>query len=237
VPSLSDYFLLYCGLLAELSVVALAVFRRDVRRHLPLPLFMLASASGSVASLYCLRRFGISSGEYLYFFYYLDCAVALLLYGVVAWCYACIIAETGARPSTRWAAVALPLVLAGFGLAILDSNPSLLMSPAVIDLERNLYFVGLLLTWLIWPGAVRLREQRPRWILLVLSLGVFFSGHAACFSLRSLVPSWSFPRMLPPVLELLLPLAWILIFVCVPEEGRLPVRAVSAPEMRRTRLA
>lgn len=237
MPSLSDYFLFYCGILAELSVVALAVFRRDVRRHFPLPLFMLASFAGSIASLYFLQRFGFSSGEYLYSFYYLDCAVTILLYGVIAWFYACILAQSGARSITRRVAVALPLVLAGFGFAILQSNPSRLMSPAVIDLERNLYFVGLLLTWMIWPGAVRLREQRPRWILLVLSLGVFFSGHAACYSLRSLAPSWSFPRMLPPVLELLLPLAWILIFVYVPEEGRPPVRAVSAPGMRRTRLA
>jgi hypothetical protein len=237
MPSLWDYFLLCCGLFAELSVVVLAILRRDVRRYFPLALFMLASAAGSVALLYCLRRFGIASSEYAYLFYATDCAIVILLYGVVAWFYACIFARNGARWSTRLAGLAIMLLLGVIGFIFVRSNPARFLNSGVIDIERNLYFSGLLLTWFIWPASIRLREQRPRWILLVLSLGVFFSGHAACFSLQSLFPSWSLPRMLPAVLELLLPVAWTLTFLRVPEEGRPAVRAVPPPQISRARLA
>ncbi len=237
MPSLWDYFLLYSGIFAELSVVALAIMRRDVRKHFPLALFMLASASGSIASLYCLQHFGFASIEYLYFFYANDCAIIILLYGVVAWFYACIYADNGARRTTRLASLALMLLLAGIAFIFVRSDPSRFLSRAVIDIERNLYFSGLLLIWFIWPAVIRLQEQRPRWILLVLSLGVFFSGHAACFSLRSLFPSWSLPRVLPAVLELLLPVTWMLIFLRIPEEGRPAVPAAATSQMRRTRLA
>ncbi len=237
MPSLWDYFLLCCGIVAELSVVALVILRRDVRRYFPLALFMLASAAASIASLYWLRQYGIASKEYTYLFYATDCATVILLYGVVAWFYVCLFTENGARRSTRLAGLAIMLLLGAIGFTFVRSNPARFLNSGVIDIERNLYFSGLLLTWFIWPASIRKREQRPRWMLLVLSLGVFFSGHAACFSLRSLFPSWSLPRMLPPVIEFLLPVAWILTMLRVPEVGRPAVPAVPPPQISRARLA
>ncbi len=68
-----------------------------------------------------------------------------------------------------------------------------------MEISQNLYFVGLILTYVLWAALLKLRESRVRVIQIVLSLGMYFSINAATYALRNAYPNlrfvWAF---LPP---------------------------------------
>ncbi len=90
----------------------------------------------------------------------------------------------------------------------------------VVELSRNLYFVGVALTYLLWIAMVKIREARLRIIQLVLSLGVFFSASAAVYGLRYLFPNHAILKAIPPLLGCWLPISWAYTFSRVPEEAQ-----------------
>jgi ABC-type Na+ efflux pump permease subunit len=98
-------------------------------------------------------------------------------------------------------------------------------------MSQNLYFVGVVLTYILWGAILKLRETRTRVIQLVLSLGVYFSAFAGSYALRNLYPQMnSFLQYIPPALGCLLPLSWAYTFWRVPEEARIaPSRLAVVP--------
>jgi glucan phosphoethanolaminetransferase (alkaline phosphatase superfamily) len=100
-----------------------------------------------------------------------------------------------------------------------------------VELSQNLYFVGLVLTYLLWASIMKLRETRTRIIQMVLSLGVYFSLFAATYALRNLYPSISSVlQALPPLIACFLPAAWAYAFWKLPEEARtVPARLAAVP--------
>jgi len=48
----------------------------------------------------------------------------------------------------------------------------------VVELSQNLYFIGVLLTYLLWGAMMKMRENRTRLMQLVLTMGVYFSAFA-----------------------------------------------------------
>jgi len=91
----------------------------------------------------------------------------------------------------------------------------------VVELGQNLYFVGVVLTYVLWGAVMKLRETRMRLIQLVLSLGVYFSAYAALYALRNLFPDVAIFKFLVPIVGTWLPLAWAYTFTKVPENARL----------------
>jgi len=106
-----------------------------------------------------------------------------------------------------------------------------IMSRFVVELSQNLYFVGLVLTYVLWAAILKLRETRTQLIQIVLSLGVYLSLFAADYALRNLYPSQrSVLAFLVPVIGLFLPLTWAYAFWRLPEEARMaPARLAVAP--------
>jgi hypothetical protein len=90
------------------------------------------------------------------------------------------------------------------------------------ELSQNLYFVGLLLTYILWGAMLKLRETRALLVQLVLSLGVYFSASAASYAMSNLDPHFvSYLRYLMPAMGCLLPLSWAYAFWRVPDDARL----------------
>jgi hypothetical protein len=87
------------------------------------------------------------------------------------------------------------------------------------ELSQNLYFVGLILTYILWAAVVKLRELRAHVIQLVLSLGLYFSAFAASYAISNLRPGL-YPHMcyLVPIMGCLLPLSWAYTFWRVPQD-------------------
>ena len=59
----------------------------------------------------------------------------------------------------------------------------------IVEISQNLYFVGLVLTYILWAALLKLRESRVRVIQIVLSLGVYFSINAANYALHNAYPN------------------------------------------------
>lgn len=104
-----------------------------------------------------------------------------------------------------------------------DPNSDHMTSRVVVELGQNLYFVGVVLTYLLWGAVLKLHETRARLIQLVLALGIYFSADAAAYSLRNLFPvlEAGVLKWIPPLASIWLPLAWSYTFTLIPEEARL----------------
>jgi hypothetical protein len=130
----------------------------------------------------------------------------------------------------RMAAILLLSGTAVVSYLIVRQSSHLLVTRFAYELHQNLYFVGLVLTYLLWGVMLKLRESRTRVIQFVLSLGLLFSMFAANYALRNLYPnvSWLW-NALPPLIDCFLPLAWCYTFLKIPEEARLmPSRLAEA---------
>jgi hypothetical protein len=100
----------------------------------------------------------------------------------------------------------------------------------VYELSQNLYFVGLVLTYVLWGAILKLRETRTQLIQLVLSLGVYFSAFAATFALGNIFPNLQSVAYIAPLFGCMLPMAWAYAFVRLSHEARItPARLAVVP--------
>jgi hypothetical protein len=139
--------------------------------------------------------------------------------------------QMGVGKYVRWSSVLLLSGTALLSYLIVRRMPSHHLTVRfVVEMSQNIYFVGVVLTYLLWGVVIKLRETRTRLIQLVLALGIFFSSEAACYALRNLFPGLeqNFLRWVPPIAGTFLPLAWAYTFTKVPEEARLETARVSS---------
>jgi hypothetical protein len=218
-----DYALWSVGFLVEIAVVVCAVHRKALLRYLPLLFYMLCDAFVTLGLYYCLRNYGFDSRTYFYYYYYTESVLTILMFWVIITFYLQVFEEMGVSRQIQAAAVLLLAGTALFSYAVVHQNRSHLTSRLVVELNQNLYFVGVVLTYLLWGAILKLRETRTRLIQLVLALGVYFSATAGTYALRNLFPGLQpfVLRWVPPLVGLWLPLAWGYTFAKVPEDARL----------------
>jgi hypothetical protein len=209
--------------LLEAGVVVCAFYKRDFRRYLSLTLYMLCAASVNCTQFYSLRHFGFSSKEYLYTYYYTESLLTISLFCVVIQLYQHVFEEMKVSKHIRTAAAVLVAATAFFSYAVIRQNQDHLTSRFVVELGQNLYFVGVVLTYLLWGAILKLRETRTRLIQLVLALGIYFSATAGTYALRNLFPSLEATvlRSIFPILGVWLPAAWSYTLLRVSENARL----------------
>jgi hypothetical protein len=223
MPGPFDYALWLVGFLVEIAVVVCAMHRKGLSRYIPLLFYLLSDALVTLGLYYCLRNFGFNSSTYFYYYYYSQSLLTILMFWVIITFYLQVFEEMGVSRQIRGAAVLLLTLTALFSYAVVHQNRDHLTSRFVVQLNQNLYFVGVVLTYLLWGAVLKLRETRTRLIQLVLALGVYFSATAGTYALRNLFPGLqpAVLRWVPPVIGLWLPLAWGFTFLKVPEEARL----------------
>jgi hypothetical protein len=223
MPGPLDYGLWLLGFLLEITVVVCAIQRKAFSRYIALIFYILCDALVAMGLFYCLRNFGFNSSTYFYYYYYSQSLLTILMFWVITTFYLQVFEEMGVSRQIRGAAVLLLAGTALFSYAVVHQNRSHLTSRFVVELNQNLYFVGVVLTYLLWGAILKLRETRTRLIQLVLALGVYFSATAGTYALRNLFPGLqpAVLRWVPPVIGLWLPLAWGFTFIKVPEDARL----------------
>jgi hypothetical protein len=195
---------------------------------------MLAAASATIGQNIVLQRFGITSPMYAYVYYYTDALLTISLFFVIMSFYQQVFHQMGVGKYVRWASVFLLSATALFSYLVVRRMPSHhLTNRFVVEMSQNLYFVGVVLTYLLWGAVVKLRETRTRLIQLVLALGIFFSSNAACYALRNLFPGLeaNFLKWVPPLAGTFLPLAWAYTFTKISEDARLETARVALPRM------
>lgn len=221
---------LICTLLE--AVVLVCAFKKNAfRRYLLLNVYMAASVVMSIARYDILTHYGYASKEYLYFYFYSDFLLTIALFFALTSLYSHIFAEMEVGRYIRTGAVVLLSGTAVFSYAVVQQSNSRLLTHFVVEISQNLYFVGLVLTYVLWAAVLKLRETRSRLIQLILSMGVYFSMFAANYALMNLYQNRAAVfEYLTPLFGCFLPLAWAYTFWHVPEEARtVPSRLAVVP--------
>ncbi len=209
-------------------MVVCALRARSLTRYLTLNLYMAAAFLFTVGRFIVFVRSGYTSPQYTYFYWFSDALLTIFLYFALMGLYAHVFQEMGAHRYLRLAALMLLAGTAWFSYQVVINSTHRLLTGFVVELSQNLYFVGVVLTYLLWGAIMKLRETRTRLIQLVLALGVYFSAFAANYALRNLYPGRMIWSYVPPVLALWLPLAWAYTFWKIPEEARLATTRLTA---------
>ena len=185
----------------------------------------------SVGRFQIISHLGVSSLEYAYFYFYSDALLTIGLYFALLNLYSLIFDEMKVERYLRLGAIILLGGTAWFSYAVINQSSHRILSHFAFELSQNLYFVGLILTYVLWGAVLKLRETRARLIQFVLALGVYFSAFAADYALRNLYPNLQGAfHYVTPMLGCILPAAWTYSFLFVNEEARLaPSRLAAVP--------
>jgi hypothetical protein len=230
VPGSIGYVIWFLGAGLEVSVVVCSLAKHSFRRYLCLNLYMLFSFLLSVGRFYMLNQYGLRSSEYKYFYYYSDAVLTIFLYLALITLYLNVFDEMKVEKYVRLAAILLLAGTALFSYEVVQQSQHRMVTSFVYELSQNLYFVGLVLTYVLWGAILKLRESRTQLIQLVLSLGVYFSAFAATFALENMFPNLQFFTYIVPVFGCLLPLAWAYAFWRLAPDARMaPARLAVVP--------
>jgi hypothetical protein len=230
MPGSVELFIWYLGTALELAVVVCSIARKSFFTYFFLNLYMLLSVLADIARWLVLAKFGQKSEQYMYSYYYTDALLTVVLYVLLISLYSRVFGELRFAKHMRLAAVVLLLGTAGFSYAVVAQSDDRLVTTFAYELSQNLYFVGIILTYLLWGAILKLRETRTRLVQMVLSLGLYFSAYAASYALMNLTPEVRVAKYASPLLGCLLPLAWGITIMRYSEDSRLvPAQLVAVP--------
>src|SRR4029077_20379120 len=169
-PGSVELFIWYIGTALELAFVVCSIARKSFFTYFFLNLYMLLTVLADVARWLVLRKFGFDSEQYMGCYYYTDALLTVLLYVSLISLYSRVFGELRFAKHMRLAAVVLLLGTAGFSYAVVAQSDNRLVTSFAYELSQNLYFVGIILTYLLWGAILKLRETRTRLVQMVLSL-------------------------------------------------------------------
>ena len=230
MPGSVELFIWYLGTALELAFVVCSIARKSFFTYFFLNLYMLLDVLVEIARWVVLEKYGQGSDQFMYLYYYTDMLLTVVLYVVLISLYSRVFGELRFAKHMRLAAVVLLLGTAGFSYAVVAQSHDRLVTSFAYELSQNLYFVGIILTYLLWGAILKLRETRTRLVQIVLSLGLYFSAYAASYALMNVSPEVPVAKYASPLLGCLLPLAWCITIMRYSEESRLaPAQLVVVP--------
>jgi hypothetical protein len=226
-----QFFIWFVGILCEAAVLVCAFKKQAFRRYFLLNLYMAGVMVVELGRFKILSEYGFRSTQYQYFYFYSDAVLTIFLYFALCTLYSHVFSEMNAERYVKLGAILLLGGTALFSYGVVQQSSAKFLTHFVVELSQNLYFVGLVLTYVLWGAILKLRETRTRLIQLVLSLGVYFSLLAANYAVRNLYPSLSSVFIpLVQIFGIFLPMAWAYAFWRLPEEARLaPSRLAVIP--------
>jgi len=218
----------YVGIVLEIAFVVCSIARRSFFRYIFLNAYFLLGLGSDAGRYYFLLTYGQSSNEYRYAYFYTDALLTVALYVALISLYSRVFGELRLSNFVRFTAVFLLLGTALFSYAVVAQSEKRLSTTFAYELSQNLYFVGLVLTYILWGAVLKLRETRTRVVQFILALGLYFSGYAASYALVNLASKYSIVSIIGPAFGCLLPLAWTLTVLRHSEESRLePARLLA----------
>lgn len=226
--SIFDYALAILAVAAATYIVGYLGLHRELLDYFALSFYSAASVAETAALYSILRIYGFSSLQYRYAYYYSESVMAVLLYFVVLGFLRQLFEDFGAEIYARIGGILLLSGTAAVSFLMIQGNRDYMTSRFVVELGRNLNFVGVVLTFLLWTAMMKLHETRARTTQLALALGIYFCGFALSYGLRLSHPGWQFLKLLPPLLSTWLYVSWAFTLTKIPEEARLATLRVAA---------
>lgn len=209
------------GMFLEVAFLVSSIVRKSFFSYFFLNLYFLLELVTEVARYLVIARIGQTSDAYRYTYYYTDALLTLVLYLALISLYSRVFGDLQLGKYLRLTAVFLLLGTVAFTYSVVAQSTGRLTSKFAYDLSQNLYFVGLVLTYVLWGAILKLRETRTRLVQFVLALGIYFSAYAAIYAFVNLGGKYAFMSNLAPVLACLLPLSWTFTMWRHKEEERL----------------
>jgi hypothetical protein len=230
MPGSASNAILILGTLLEALVVVSSLKRKVFRKYFVLNLYMVLCLLVSWGRHYTLAHDGFDSLNYRYFYFYTDALLTIALYFSLISLYMSVFEEMKVGRYLRLGAVVLLAGTSWFTYAVVNQSEHRMLTHFAFELSQNLYFVGLVLTYVLWAAVLKMRQTPTLLVQLVLSLGVYFSFFAACYALSNLYPTlYAQVSIFFPVVGCLLPLSWAYAFWRVPKDSRLtPARLALA---------
>src|SRR5713226_9260467 len=115
---------------------------------------MLSTVFLSIGRHQVLSHFGLRSSEYRYTYYYSDALLTIFLYLALITLYLHVFDEMKVEKFVRLTAVLLLVGTVLFSYAVVQQSQNKMLTGAFFaELSQNLYFVGLVLTYVLW-GAI-----------------------------------------------------------------------------------
>src|SRR5271165_1556587 len=138
------------GTAFELSFVICSFLRKSFLQYLFLNLYLLFSVVGSVARFGVLTHYGQDSDQYMYCYFYTDLVLTLALFVAVISLYSRVLGELKLKQYMNLVAGLLLLGTTIFSYAVVVRSSGSLSTGLAFELSQNLYFVGLILTYILW---------------------------------------------------------------------------------------
>lgn len=211
----------FLGLALELSFVVCSLVRKSFLQYLFLNLYLLFVMVSSATRFLVMRSYGQDSDQYMYCYYYTDLLLTLALFVALISLYTRVFGELKVKQYLYFVAMLVLMGTSIFSYLIVDQSAGRLATRFAYELSQNLYFVGLILTYILWGAVMKLRETRTRVVQFVLSLGIYFSAYAASYALTNMAERLGIVQYVSPALGCLLPLAWTITMARHSEQSRL----------------
>ena len=202
-----------------LGTVVGCLYTKLFLRYFVLNLYLLVNLLFTLGCYYVYSIYGYGSDQYYYFYFLGDAIQNVAGYLLIGSFFDRLLRESVFHKYVRPTLAIFFLLIAGISALFISGSVDRLYSHFVIEFQQNLYFVGVLLTFLLWMSVSYLDVQSRRFTLLVSGLGIYFAAHAASYALWFLFP------VLAPLIVVVPPLAynfmvglWLYTFLRVPEE-------------------
>lgn len=225
-----SYAIWLCVLLVEAGSLVCMIRGKALSEHFTLVLYLCCCFAADVGAHSIIKTSGYDSTAYYYFFFYSKSLLIICLYFVLMNLYSHVFSDMGVGKYIRGGAAMILAGTAGISYYMVAASSSKLITHFAIELGQNLYFVGVILTYLLWFSMAKLSENRTRVAQLVLSMGVYVSLSAGSYALNNLYPDHDvFWKYYFPVTSMWLPVSWAYTFWKVPKDARLATARVLAP--------
>ncbi|MGH9863320.1 MAG: hypothetical protein ACRD35_07850 [Candidatus Acidiferrales bacterium] len=211
------------GVLFSLGTVGVCLWRRMFWRYCFVQLYLLSSALFTVGLYYVYRVEGYESLTYYYFYYTGDSLFNGFGYLLIASFFDRLLRDSAFHRYIRPTLVLFFLGVVAVSARFIWTNVDRLYTRFVFEFQQNMFFVGVLFTFLLWISMNYLRAENRRFVLLVSGLGIYFSSHAANYAMQYLFPSQTHPFLgriltsVPPLAYSFMVLLWLYTFWKVPE--------------------
>ncbi|HLW99790.1 MAG TPA: hypothetical protein VKR82_14165 [Candidatus Acidoferrales bacterium] len=223
-----EFAIWFLTALLQVGVVVCAIRAKSFLQFFPLNFYMLVASLFTVVRFMVLVKFGLTSSQYFYFYYYSDALLTICLFFALMALFAHVFHEMGAETYIRVGAILVLGLISAVSYFVVRQAQDQMMTHFVAKLSQNLYFIGAVITYVLWAAVRKMHETRTQLIQLVLSLGVYFSAYAASWALAVIYPESSLWKFGPYIMSLWLPLAWGYTFLKIPEGARLATARVTA---------
>jgi hypothetical protein len=224
-----NYSIWLAVLLVELFSLVCLLRKRAFSQHFTLVFYLFACLATDIGSYSIIRTSGYDSNVYFYFYFYSQSLLTISLYFVLMNLYSHVFSDMGVGKYIRAGALLILAGTAGISYYMVTVSANRLVTHFVAELGQNLYFVGVVLTYLLWGSMAKLRENRTHLLQLVLSLGVYVSLSAGSYAMNNLYPNHGFWQYYFPLTSMWLPASWAYTFTKVPQDARLTTARVLAP--------